>query len=185
MDDGVVTVVRCDRCGRDGTLAMQDGRFWCAWCGDWAAVAVRQVRNAVVLEKNDTTLLVPAQPTQVLLQPLRIPAGWGVEYNNGLYELDPSPEHVPEQDRWWLFKEDMLQLRHKRRDRLLDLGWYPEGDLIQGHSGLVLYEGDFRGRLLHEFSTRDRMALVAEIEWLLQAVAGEGPFTETPREDNG
>ena len=91
-------------------------------------------------------------------------------YNNGLYELDPSPEIVPEPDRWWLFKEDMLQLRHERRDRLLDLGWYPEGDLSQGRYGLVVYEGDFHGRLLHQSATRDRAALVAEIERLLQAV---------------
>ena len=26
------------------------------------------------------------------------------------------------------------------------------------------YEGDFRGRLLHEFATRDRIELVAQIE---------------------
>lgn len=171
MAADTVTVVRCSRCSRDGTLAMQDGRFWCAWCDDWAAVEMRQVRNALLLEKGDAAVLVSAPPAKVLLQPLRIPAGWAVEYNNGLYELDPCPEHVPEQDRWWLFKQDMLQLRHERRDRLLDLGWYPEGDLAQGHYGLVLHEGDFRGRLLHQSATRDRTALVAEIERLLQAVA--------------
>jgi ribosomal protein S27AE len=171
MADDVVTLVRCGRCGQDGTLSVQGDRFWCAWCGDWAAVEARQVGNALVSVRGGVALLVSAPPARVPLQPLRVPAGWAVEHNNGLYELDPSPELVPEQDRWWLFKEDMLQLRHGRRDRLLDLGWYPEGDLVQGHYGLVVYEGDFRGRLLHESSTRDRPALVAEIERLLQAVA--------------
>jgi hypothetical protein len=106
------------------------------------------------------------------LQPLRIPAGWLVQYNNGLYEIDPNPELIPELDRWWLFKEDMLTLWHERRNRLLDVGWYPEGNLEDGHYGLVMYEGDFTGELLYEFQTRDRIALVAEIERLLKEVSG-------------
>jgi hypothetical protein len=89
------------------------------------------------------------------LQPLRIPAGWLVQYNNGLYEIDPNPELIPEADRWWIFKEDMLTLWHSLRNRLLDVGWYPEGNLEEGHYGLVMYEGDFTGELLHEFQTRD------------------------------
>lgn len=171
MADDMVMVVRCGRCDRDGTLSVQGDRFWCAWCGDWAAVEARQVRNALVSPQGDAALLVPALQAGVRLQPLRVPAGWAVEYNNGLYELDPCPEHVPEKDRWWLFKADMLMMRHGRRDRLLDLGWYPEGDLVRGHYGLAVYEGDFRGRLLHESAVQDRPALVAEIERLLQAVA--------------
>jgi hypothetical protein len=35
---------------------------------------------------------------------------------------------------------------------------------------LVVHEGDFQGRLLHEFATRDRLALAAEIERVLVAV---------------
>lgn len=111
--------------------------------------------------------LVPEPVKDFLLQPLRIPTGWLVDYNNGLYEVDPSPEHIPETDRWWVFKQDMLQMRHNRFNGLLDLGWYPEGDLKEGRYGLVLYEGDFHGRLLHEFATSDRRTLVAEIERLL------------------
>ncbi len=105
------------------------------------------------------------------LQPLRVPAGWLVQYNNGLYEVDPSPEQVAEVDRWWLFKEDMLQMQHQSRNRLLDLGWYPEGDLEGGHYGLVLYEGDFSGRLLHQSNHRGRLAVTAQIELLLKVVA--------------
>jgi hypothetical protein len=106
------------------------------------------------------------------LQPLRVPAGWLVSYNNGLYEIDPDPAVVPELDRWWVFKQDMLQMRHEATNRLLDIGWYPEGDLVSGGYGLVVHEGDFRGPELHRFATRDRLALVAEVERLLLAIAG-------------
>ena len=95
-------------------------------------------------------------------------------YNNGFYQVDPIPGIVPEEEKWFLFKQDMLQLTHDHRNRLLDLGWYPEGDLVDGHYGLVIHEGDFQGRELHRFRTRDRLAVVAEIERLLLAVsAGE------------
>lgn len=104
------------------------------------------------------------------LQPLRVPMGWVMAYNLGLWEIDPDPALVPENDRWFIFKQDMLQMTHPAANRLLDLGFYPEGDLENGEYGLVLYEGDFNGRLIHEFRTRDRLALVAEIERLLSAV---------------
>lgn len=108
------------------------------------------------------------------LQPLRIPAGWLVSYNNGLYEIDPDPAIVPESDRWWIFKEGMLQMRHDATNRLLDLGWYPEGDLAGGGYLLVIHECDFRGQELHRFTAQDRSAMVIEIERLLVAVgAGE------------
>jgi hypothetical protein len=93
-----------------------------------------------------------------------------MHYNNGLWEIDPDPALIPEDERWVIFKEDMLQMHHPTANRILDLGWYPEGDLTAGHYGLVLYESDFRGRLIHEFNTRERLALVAEIERLLLAV---------------
>lgn len=103
----------------------------------------------------------------VRLQPLRIPAGWKVTYNNALYEIDPCLDLVPEDARWWVFKQDMLQIRYDYSSRLLDLGWYPEGDLTEGQYGLVLYEGDFTGRLIHRFRTNNRSELVAEIERIL------------------
>jgi hypothetical protein len=107
-------------------------------------------------------------------QPLRIPAGWLVTYNNGPYEIDPRPDAIPSGDRRLIFKEDLLQMKHLRTDRLLDVGFDPEGDLEAGEYQLVVYEGDFRGRLLHEFSTRDRACLVEEIERLLTLVGAGG-----------
>lgn len=105
------------------------------------------------------------------LQPLRVSAGWLMAYNSALYELDPDPVVIPVRDRWHFFKCDMLQLKHVRLNRLLDLGWSPEGDLEQGSYKLQLFEGDFNGTQLLEFRTRDRAALVAEIERIVAAVS--------------
>lgn len=89
---------------------------------------------------------------------------------NDLYEIDPSPEYGPDDDRSCFFKEDLLQLKHPRFNRLLDVGWYPEGDLIHGRFVLLVYEGDFHGRELHSLETRDRLTLVNQIERILIAV---------------
>jgi hypothetical protein len=170
MAETAVTVVRCGRCGRTGDITATGERLWCAWCQDWAAVEAVRVLDATVRTVGKGPALVRPERAGFSLQPLRVPAGWLMEYNNGLYEVDPTPELVPEPDRWWVFKQDMLQMKHARLDRLLDLGWYPEGDLACGRYGLVVHEGDFRGRCLHEYDTRDRYELVAEIERLLVAV---------------
>jgi hypothetical protein len=85
---------------------------------------------------------------QYARQPLRVPAG--VED---------------------FFGEDLLQMRHDRANRLLDVGWYPSRNLVTGEYGLVIHEGDFRGRELFDFRTRDRHELVREIERLLEEIA--------------
>ncbi|MDB5335266.1 MAG: hypothetical protein JWN70_885 [Planctomycetaceae bacterium] len=105
------------------------------------------------------------------LQPLRIPSGWNVSFNDGFYNVDPPSDIIdPADPRWSVFKEDMLQLIHPRFDRLLDVGWYPEGDLANGKYVLRLFEGDFHGRLLRSLETRNRLHLVYEIEYLLALV---------------
>jgi hypothetical protein len=101
------------------------------------------------------------------LQPLRIPTGWTVAYND-LHEIDPSD--VAEDDRYTFLKEDLLQMKQEHFNRLLDVGWYPSGNLADGAYGLVVYEGDFHGKLLFELRTADRAQLVAEVERLLQEV---------------
>ena len=94
-----------------------------------------------------------------------------IAYNDGLYEIDPSVDAIPEDKHICFFKEDMLQLKHDHRNRLLDVGWFPSGDLQSGEYALHLHEGDWiMGRKLHEFRTRNRQALVAEIERLLLGV---------------
>lgn len=95
------------------------------------------------------------------LQPLRIPAGWVVEYND-LREADASPQSI---DAAWL-REDLLQLKHLRAGVLVDVGWY--GDAESGEFAVYVQDGDFHGGRLHEFRSRDRLAVVAEIERLLR-----------------
>ena len=103
----------------------------------------------------------------VPLQPLRIPAGWAVAYNDGLYEIDPDAKLIPRDKHLWFFKEDMLQLKHSQSDRRIDVGWFPSGDLDKGEYALHVHKRDWRGPLLHEFRTRNRRSLVAEIERIM------------------
>lgn len=97
------------------------------------------------------------------LQPLRIPEGWTVAYNS-FCEVD-----VDHPDAWTLLKESLLQLKHERRGRLLDLGWYPEGE-PDGRFVMQLYDGDFTGTLLQKHETQDRAEMVSVIERVLYAV---------------
>jgi hypothetical protein len=102
------------------------------------------------------------------LQPLRIPCDWLVSYNT-FCEVDPSP--ALGDNAWMWFKEDLLQMFNERRQRLLDLGWYPDGNIATGEFGVVLHVENFHGQQLHSFRSRDRLAVVAEIERLLADVS--------------
>lgn len=110
----------------------------------------------------------------VKLQPLRVPTGWMISYYQ-LLELDPDSALLDRDAAIAFFKQDLLQFYLPRGDRLVDVGWYPDGDLADGAYKLVVYEGDFRGRLLHEYRTRSRVELVAELERVLDA-AGTHPL---------
>src|SRR5262249_28790077 len=115
MADATVTLLWCRKCNRSGDLALFDERWWCAWCNDWATVEVRKVRDAMVSDEGGEPSLRPVRSaevhfmSEVRLQPLRIPTGWLVSYNDGLYEVDPSPDLVPAKARGFLFNQDMLQ----------------------------------------------------------------------------
>jgi hypothetical protein len=102
------------------------------------------------------------------LQPLRVPSGWLVSYNT-FCEVDPSP--ALGENAWMWFKQDLLQAFNQRRGRLLDLGWYPDGDIAEGAFRVVVHAGDFRGDLLHRSQSRDRLAVAAEIERLFAEVS--------------
>ena len=67
------------------------------------------------------------------LQPLRIPAGWFVCYNM-FSEYDPDTDS---EEYCFELCEDMLQLKNK--NLLIDLGWYPEGDM-KGNYRLFLVD---------------------------------------------
>lgn len=90
------------------------------------------------------------------LQPLRIPAGWTVEYND-FTSSDESND----------LKEDLLQLYHARENRLIDLGWYRGDGEEKGAYLILVFEGDFEGKCLAEFKSEDRDEIVAELERLL------------------
>lgn len=97
------------------------------------------------------------------LQPIRIPAGWLVGHND-FREADPPPSPA---DADWL-REDLLQLKHPKAGILVDVGWY--GDVESGEFAILVHEGDFSGARLHEFRSRDRLEVVAELERLLCSV---------------
>ena len=98
------------------------------------------------------------------LQELRIPEGWFISYNQ-FYNVSPSKEAVLSIDT--VFTEDILLLTNASRNRLIDLGWYPEGDFTGGAYRLVIHEGDFLGKLLHELNSKSKHEIVSEINKLL------------------
>ena len=100
------------------------------------------------------------------LQPLRIPAGWIVEYND-FREVDPSGGSAGSD---WL-REDLLQLKYPAAGILIDVGWYEEGD--SGEFAVYVKEDDFDGKCLGEFRSRDRQHVVAEVERLLLEYSGD------------
>jgi hypothetical protein len=158
-----LTVARCATCGRTGLLTTHGGGYWCGWCGEAREISVENVEVRPRELAPDDEI----DPQTVPLQPLRIPAGWRVTYNNGLYEVDPTAETVRW---WWIFKEDMLMLVHDERRRLLDLGWSPEMSIEEGCYRLSLHEEDHGGKVLHYYEGRDRAELVEEIETILEEV---------------
>jgi ribosomal protein S27AE len=164
-----ITAAHCAKCDRTSDLAMHGEAFWCAWCGTETRIALRRVR--VLREETAHAHTVGSQmvdPENAPLQPLCIPAGWRVAYNNALYAVEPTEETVKW---WWIFKQDMLVLVHDERKRLLDLGWSPEMDFVEGRYRLTLYEGDFHGPELQRYETRNLSELVEEIERILDRVA--------------
>jgi hypothetical protein len=105
---------------------------------------------------------IPWRESPPALQPLRIPGGWVVELND-FREADASAQSVAA---GWL-REDLLQLKHARAEILIDVGWY--GDFGSGQFAIYVMEGDFDGTRVHEFRSRERRAVVAELERLLQS----------------
>ncbi|WP_460832800.1 hypothetical protein [Lysobacter humi (ex Lee et al. 2017)] len=166
-----VRIAHCATCDRSATLAAHGDGTWCGWCGREVALVLRPARIVHESALRATAGRAAIDPENPPLQALRIPAGWRVAYNNGLYAVDPTPETIRW---WWIFKQDMLVLVHDERGRLLDVGWSPEMDVEAGRYRLHLYAGDHHGAVLHAFETRDRETLVAELERLLDAVSFRG-----------
>lgn len=105
-----------------------------------------------------------------LLQPLRIPSGWMVAYNE-FREIDP--ETVAEDDFLYYFCEDLLLLERVQGSNpvVIDLGWFPEGDSTGTFRTVVVRYFEDIARVtnswdtpLDEFRSSSRQAVVRQIE---------------------
>ena len=103
------------------------------------------------------------------LQPLRIPSGWTVDFND-FYEVEPTFKTYD--DSAWNFKEDMLQIKHERFRLLVDLGWYPTARSTGGFGlRLLHFLGEDKGadweNPIEFVQTRSKRKVVKVIEdWL-------------------
>jgi hypothetical protein len=102
-------------------------------------------------------------PDYSLVMPLRIPTGWAVRYN-GFFEAE-NPGLLESQDLLWL--EQVDSSTGVCTGLFVDLGWY--GSREEGTFRLLLLKDDW-DHILERFESRDRLAIVHELErWLLTA----------------
>ena len=94
-------------------------------------------------------------------QPLRIPSGWTVRQHE-LLEIDPEML-PPEDERWELFREDLLLLHEENRKLVLDVGWNPEAAPTGTFNLTLAKNGDWDHPAAH-WSGRSLAALVERIE---------------------
>lgn len=115
-----------------------------------------------------------------LLQPLRIPSGWIVGFNE-FFDVEPVFEKYLD-DQSWDFSEDLLQLSNEYRKIIIDLGWYPSHDPA-GQFRLMAVkwfaedeepEVDPWRQPLKEFETRSKREVVQKIEEWLEEIGKHG-----------
>lgn len=109
-----------------------------------------------------------SHPTPPMFQRLLVPAGWFVAYNTFI-DIDPKNLNVDD-ERWISFTQDLLQLRHKRSNILLDLGWYPDGD-SNGAYKIELIKDDDWMNPIKSFNSNSKDEIVKMIELLLWQVS--------------
>lgn len=110
------------------------------------------------------------------LQPLRIPGGWTVNFNDFM-DIDPSKISDEDDDKWlFYFSEDLLyistEITRKRNEQTeiqtlgIDLGWYPEGDPNGSFKLQAILNDNWENPLL-SFSSRNKDEIVKTTEnWL-------------------
>lgn len=111
------------------------------------------------------------------LQPLRIEAGWQVEYNQ-LYEVDATAGHEH-----YFEGSSLLMLKNTARLKLIDVEWRPERDLKGAYHVRVLnFVENFNPKTNKmnsspnwedphlTFSTQSRQTLVATLEKLMRVL---------------
>jgi hypothetical protein len=81
----------------------------------------------------------PEPTTERRLQPLRIPSGFKIEWNE-FYAYDPSTEY-DEKDHLHYLTEELLQLKYHQEELVVDLGWYGDTSRREGYFQLLLLRG--------------------------------------------
>ncbi len=93
------------------------------------------------------------------LQPLRIKAGWKVEYNNfSEYDIDEHGESDIHE-----LNEDLLRLYNEKENLIIDLGWYPAYD-ANGNYILELFKNNEMGSPLERIISKSKTKIVNDIE---------------------
>lgn len=93
------------------------------------------------------------------LQPLRIQAGWKIEYNN-FTEYDLA---IHDLNDLFELNEDLIQLHNEKANLTIDLGWYPSHN-INGNYLLLLvkdYKWDYP---LEQITSKNKSEIIACIE---------------------
>lgn len=102
----------------------------------------------------------------IALQPLRISGGWYI-IQNKFIDIEPS-SIISEDDRLWFhFTEDILQLKHKQRNIIIDLGWYPDID-PNGNYRVVAVSNEDWENPIDRFESRSKKEITNKIEYLIK-----------------
>lgn len=100
------------------------------------------------------------------LQPLRISCGWEI-IQNKFIDIEPS-SIIDEDDKLWFhFTEDILQLRHKERNIIIDLGWYPDIEPTGNYRVVAVKDEDWENPI-DRFESRSKEEITAKIEQLIK-----------------
>ncbi|KXZ17122.1 hypothetical protein AXI59_14295 [Bacillus nakamurai] len=93
---------------------------------------------------------------------LKIPEGWTIDYNT---LKDTNPKTLGAEDEAWLFdfNQDLLQISHKTKNLLLDVGWYPEGDPT-GSYGIELIKNEDWEHPLEDVMCEEPNELVKQLD---------------------
>lgn len=108
----------------------------------------------------------------ISLQPLIIPTGWTVVWNQ-FYDVEPGAdlliEGLPDGEVWELFLQNLLQLKYPHRNLILDLGWIPEAN-PHGNYQLELIKNEEWEYPIVTFKSINKKKIVDKINSLLLEV---------------
>jgi hypothetical protein len=99
------------------------------------------------------------------LQPLRIPGGWEVIWNNFI-EIDPLMINGKDDDLWLDFSEDILLIKNKFKNITLDLGWYPSIN-SSGTFRIYLISNEDFNNPMEIYDSRSKDEIASKIEYFL------------------